>query len=196
MEENENQEVDSMDDDMESSEEAKTSRETEGKKPMLMVLAVLAVLALGAFFIFGAPKPQEDNEQFESTEMDETIDDNSTMEQDELFEEEYVLDEEEVAGDSEYKEGVNVIEVEGGSYYYSPNIIEVQRGDSVRIVLTSVDMMHDFVIDEIDVKSDIVKSGETGVVEFTVDEVGEYEFYCSVGNHRAQGMVGTLVVTE
>ena len=57
-------------------------------------------------------------------------------------------------------------------------------------------MMHDFVIDELNVKSEIIKSGETGEVEFTPDTIGEFEFYCSVGQHRANGMVGTLIVEE
>lgn len=87
-----------------------------------------------------------------------------------------------------------IIEVEGGSYYFEPNVIRVSAGERVRIVLNSVDMMHDFVIDELGVRMAVVQAGQSGTVEFVVDEAGEYEFYCSVNNHRAQGMVGTLIV--
>ena len=31
-------------------------------------------------------------------------------------------------------------------------------------------------------------------VEFTVDKTGTFEYYCSVGQHRANGMVGNLIV--
>jgi uncharacterized cupredoxin-like copper-binding protein len=31
-------------------------------------------------------------------------------------------------------------------------------------------------------------------VQFVADKTGTFEFYCSVGNHRQMGMVGTLVV--
>lgn len=31
-------------------------------------------------------------------------------------------------------------------------------------------------------------------VTFVADTLGTFEYYCSVGNHRAQGMVGNLVV--
>lgn len=98
--------------------------------------------------------------------------------------------------DSAAQDGVQVVEVEGGSFYYKPNLIRVKKGEPVKIVLNSVDMMHDFVIDELDVRTDIIKSGETTEVEFTADTTGEFEFYCSVGQHRANGMVGTLIVEE
>lgn len=91
---------------------------------------------------------------------------------------------------------VQVISVEGGSFYYKPEVIKVKKGQKVRVELKSVDMMHDFVIDELDVRTEIIPSGETTTVEFTADQVGEFEFYCSVGQHRANGMVGTLIVEE
>lgn len=91
---------------------------------------------------------------------------------------------------------VKVFTLEGGSFYFKPNVIEVKKGDKVKVVLNSVSMMHDFVIDELNVKSAQAKSGTSTSVEFVADKVGSFEFYCSVGEHRAQGMVGTLVVAE
>ncbi|HEY5714693.1 MAG TPA: plastocyanin/azurin family copper-binding protein [Candidatus Gracilibacteria bacterium] len=35
--------------------------------------------------------------------------------------------------------------------------------------------------------------GETSVT-FVADKKGTFEFYCSVGSHRTNGMVGTLIV--
>jgi plastocyanin len=92
--------------------------------------------------------------------------------------------------------GVNIVNVEGGSFYFKPNVITVKKGETVTIVLNSVDMMHDLVIDGLNVRTEIAKSGETAEVEFTASEAGEFEFYCSVGNHRANGMTGTLIVEE
>lgn len=91
---------------------------------------------------------------------------------------------------------VQIVEVEGGSFYYKPNEIRVRKGQPVRIVLNSVDAMHDFVIDELDVKTEVIKSGESTEVELTPNEVGDFEFYCSVGQHRANGMIGKLIVEE
>lgn len=89
---------------------------------------------------------------------------------------------------------VKVIEVEAGSFYYKPNVIEVAKGQKVKIVLTAVSMMHDFNIDELGVKMPITKNGDTGTVEFTADKVGTFEYYCSVGQHRANGQVGKITV--
>ena len=100
--------------------------------------------------------------------------------------------EQSAAGTSE--EAVQIIEVEAGSFYYKPNEIRVKQGDKVKIVMNSVSMMHDFNIDELGVTLPIVKNGETGTVEFVADQKGSFEYYCSVGQHRAQGQVGTLIV--
>jgi nitrite reductase (NO-forming) len=89
-----------------------------------------------------------------------------------------------------------VIEVSGANFSFNPSKITVKKGQKVKVVFTANDMQHDFVIDELDVKSDTVTAGRTTEVEFTPTEAGEFEYYCSVGNHRAQGMVGTLTVTE
>lgn len=94
------------------------------------------------------------------------------------------------------QESVEIIVVEAGSFYYKPNEIRIKKGQKVRIELQSVSMMHDFVIDELGVKVPVTQSGEVGIVEFTADTAGSYEYYCSVGNHREQGQVGTLIVEE
>ncbi|MBP7118642.1 cupredoxin domain-containing protein [Candidatus Woesebacteria bacterium] len=88
------------------------------------------------------------------------------------------------------------ITVEAGAFYYKPNTIKVKKGEKVQIVLKSVDMMHDFNIDELNVHSPIVKSGTENTVTFTADKVGKFEYYCSVGQHRKNGQVGTIEVTN
>ncbi|OGD10088.1 hypothetical protein A2397_04595 [Candidatus Amesbacteria bacterium RIFOXYB1_FULL_44_23] len=91
---------------------------------------------------------------------------------------------------------VKTFELEAGSFYFKPNVISVKKGDKVKVVINSVSMMHDFVIDELNVRMPVTKSGETNSVEFVADKAGTFEFYCSVGQHRQNGQVGTLVVTE
>lgn len=92
--------------------------------------------------------------------------------------------------------GMTTITMDAGAFYYKPNQITVKKGTKVKVILTSRDMMHDFNIDELQVKSGIAKSGETKTVEFIAEKVGSFEYYCSVGQHRKNGQVGTLVVTE
>ena len=89
---------------------------------------------------------------------------------------------------------VKTITLDAGSFYYSIKTISLKKGQKVKVVMTSKDMMHDFNIDELNVHMPIVKSGETGTVTFTADKVGTFEYYCSVGNHRQLGMKGTLTV--
>ena len=89
---------------------------------------------------------------------------------------------------------VKTITIEAGSFYYKPAEIRLKEGDKVKIEIKSVDMMHNFNIDELNVKSPLVKAGETSSVEFTADKTGEFEYYCSVGQHRKLGQVGKLVV--
>lgn len=91
-------------------------------------------------------------------------------------------------------EEIKTVEMEAGSFYYKPNIITIKKGEKVKIVMKSVSMMHDFVIDELGVKMPIVKNGDTGTVEFTADKIGTFEYYCSVGQHRQLGQIGKLVV--
>jgi plastocyanin len=84
--------------------------------------------------------------------------------------------------------------LEAGNFYFKPSEVRVKQGDKVRITINSVSMMHDLVIDELNTRTPIVQSGNTGVAEFTADTKGTFEFYCSVGQHRQNGMVGTLIV--
>lgn len=89
---------------------------------------------------------------------------------------------------------VQVFTVEGSPFKFSPNNITVNQGDKVKIIFKNVSGKHDLVIDEFDVKTDLLSAGGEESIEFVADKKGTFEFYCSVGNHRAMGMVGTLTV--
>ena len=92
-----------------------------------------------------------------------------------------------------------LIRMDGGRFWFevdgvrNPEIV-VQQGDLVRIDFTSVEGNHDVVIDELGVASEVVSDDESTYVEFIADQVGEFEYYCSVGSHREQGMYGTFIV--
>lgn len=89
---------------------------------------------------------------------------------------------------------IRVIEIEAGSFYYNPNEIMVNLGETVKIVMKSKDMMHNFNIDELDVHLPITRAGETNSVEFTANKAGEFEYYCSMSGHRQKGQFGKLIV--
>lgn len=92
---------------------------------------------------------------------------------------------------------VKEVVVDGSEFKFAPASLTLKKGEKVRLVLKNIGKMpHDFVVDELSVKTKIIKGGEEDVVEFTPDTAGTFEFYCSVGSHRAMGMKGTLTVTE
>jgi len=90
--------------------------------------------------------------------------------------------------------GIRTVTIEAGSFYYKPDVIRVKKGEKVKLVLNSVDMMHDFNIDELGVSVPVTKAETSSTVEFTPDQVGTFEYYCSVGEHRANGQVGTIII--
>lgn len=91
-------------------------------------------------------------------------------------------------------ENTTNFKIEGGSFFFKPNELKVKLGQTVKIEFTNSSGMHDFVLDEFNVNTKVIGAGKTETFEFVADKLGEFEFYCSVGNHRQQGMVGKLVV--
>ena len=85
----------------------------------------------------------------------------------------------------------------GGNYYYTIDEIRVKRGNKVRITFSSEEGFHDLVLDEFNVATQRFRPGEgEETVEFVADQAGEFEYYCSVGDHRSRGQVGKLIVEE
>lgn len=88
------------------------------------------------------------------------------------------------------------LKVSGKNYSFTPSTLTVKKGDTVRIMFENAGGTHDFKIDEFSVKTAQLADGQSQTVEFTASKAGTFEYYCSVGNHRAMGMKGTLTVTE
>ena len=90
-------------------------------------------------------------------------------------------------------DGARRIEVTGTSFEFDPAEVTVEAGEDIAIALTADDVLHDFVIDELDAHV-AADRGETAEGGFRADEAGRYSYYCSVPGHRDAGMEGTLVV--
>ena len=84
--------------------------------------------------------------------------------------------------------------VVANNFSFSPNTITVKMGDTVKINVSNVGGTHDLKIDEFNVATPRLGSGQSATVSFTADKTGSFQYYCSVGNHRQMGMWGTLVV--
>lgn len=89
---------------------------------------------------------------------------------------------------------VKTFAVNGENFTFDRKTIKVNKGDTVRIVFTNTVGFHDFVIDEFNSRTPQLQAGKSATIEFVADKAGSFQYYCSVGNHRAQGMWGTLTV--
>ncbi len=84
--------------------------------------------------------------------------------------------------------------VTGSNFSFAPSTMTVKKGDAVAITFKNSDGFHDFRIDEFNVATQKIGAGTEETVRFTADKTGSFEYYCSVGQHRAMGMKGTLIV--
>jgi len=98
------------------------------------------------------------------------------------------------SGAMQADEKVKAFEVDGSNFKFSPNILTVNEGDTVKITFKNTQGFHDFVIDEFNAKSKTIQANQTDELTFVASKKGTFQYYCSVGNHRTMGMVGKLTV--
>ena len=142
---------------------------------IFLIIVILALLGVWYYSQNSQGAPEE-----EMTLQEEAV----------LAEDRTIAGEEQPAVNGEVRE-FNLI---AANFKYDLAEIRVQEGDKVRINLSAGQGLHDWVIDEFNVKTSQIQAGETASVEFVANRKGEFEYYCSVGNHRAMGMVGKLIV--
>lgn len=92
-------------------------------------------------------------------------------------------------------EAVKAFEVEGKPFEFMPNEIKIKKGDSVKVVFKNTEGFHSFVIDGMG-RTKQIPVNETDTVQFVATQSGTFEYYCDVGTHKQQGMVGKLIVEE
>lgn len=84
----------------------------------------------------------------------------------------------------------------GKNFEFSQTELRVKKGDTVTVNFSVTEGFHDFVIHQFEASTIQVRPGTTTSTTFVADEAGEFEYHCSVGNHRGQGMSGTLIVED
>ena len=90
----------------------------------------------------------------------------------------------------------HVITMTAKKYEFSPATVTVVRGQPVRIEATALDKTHGIEIKQFNVKVKLEKGKKT-VIEFTPDQVGEFEFKCSEFCGLGHGhMKGKLIVVD
>jgi plastocyanin len=177
------------------------SSQTSSKKPSLGLVATIVILLLVGATIFWMQKNKTKNADTVRDAMHVESQDDGDGDHDTIkFEgatgssttssSTYLSGNTITIGDTNSKK----ITVIGSSFKFAPSEIRVKKGDVVTINFQNSGGMHDFVIDEFNVKSKRISGGETDTVTFTASKTGTFEYYCSVGNHREMGMHGNLIV--
>ncbi len=173
----------------------------------LIIGLIVVIVAVGAYLIWSSQKSDQSAE----------TNTNAAEENDDANQNEEVI--ENVNDDGDTADGLNVnlnvnanvnLGNDNGNTNSEPTVktftvaaknfsfdlaeIRVKKGDKVKITLNNVSGFHDFVLDAFNVRTKQMQSPYTETIEFTADKTGTFEYYCSVGTHRAMGMKGNLIV--
>jgi heme/copper-type cytochrome/quinol oxidase subunit 2 len=88
------------------------------------------------------------------------------------------------------------IEVVASSEGFRPKVLNVRKGDAVRLKVTSADGDHCFALDAWRIEKR-VRAGAPTVIDVAPDKAGTFPFYCCVeAGPAAEREHGRLVVTE
>ena len=152
-----------------------------------MFVLVLAVALLAFAGCAADVQPQEPTQDLGDETIDETpLEDEAPSEQDPTSPEEATTPD-------------VTFSVTGENYAFfvdgeeNPDMV-VQEGDLVRIEFESTQGLHDWVVDAFAATEQVDSASGVTTVEFVADQAGEFEYYCSVGSHRQQGMLGSFIV--
>ena len=90
------------------------------------------------------------------------------------------------AGDKDVEEKVVMpsgeikeIKVTAKQFAFEPSTIEVNKGDKVKLIVTSVDVPHGIAIPEYGI-NERIDPGKPVTIEFTADKEGTFTAFCSV----------------
>ena len=111
---------------------------------------------------------------------------------------EEAMEEENASNDTMMEKNVSdlTLNLTGINFAFSQEEIRVKKWQTVTINFESTDGYHDWVVDEFNAATDKVNPGTPTSVTFVADTAWEFEYYCSVGSHRANGMIGKLIVED
>lgn len=150
---------------------------------------IAVVLVSGAVFAGCSLLPAQNQDAVQETQLMEDAQVEETMLQDEagLESESLLLD------DALMAEGT-VVELVADDFTFGRDEIRVKQGEKLTVSVFNRHGFHDFVIDELAINSGMIAAGDTMEIEIPTDQPGVYEYYCSVGQHRQNGMKGTLII--
>ncbi len=146
-----------------------------------IVVLVLFVLALGGFLLFKSENDGDEKMNMEVLPAPEVTTEQAAQQE---------------TASAPHAPTTVTFDVVGGNFYFTPKVLTVKKGDTVKINFKNAGGFHDFKIDEFGVASKKINDGEETSVQFVADKIGTFQYYCSVGSHREKGMWGTLTVVQ
>ena len=147
-------------------------------KNYIIIAIILVVVIVGIIFAILMQNPKTEIESNSINTLDENITNTTNNQsQDEL---------------KEFK--INSFYDDTGVWVSLKEII-IKKGDIVKIEVTNIKGIHDFVIDEYNISQETPLNVPT-TIQFKADKVGEFIYYCSKPGHRQKGQWGTLKVVE
>ena len=93
------------------------------------------------------------------------------------------------------KEVTHMVDLTAQNFSFSKSEIRVKKGEKIELTFEVKEGYHDWTLDGYNnIRTKKINTGGKETIEFTADKAGTFEYYCSVGSHRAMGMIGRLVV--
>jgi plastocyanin len=168
----------------------------------VLIIVVILVIGGGAWYFWGNATSDPDGDGVPDTASGANSDmDNMDMGQSASSTDTNTTDNSASAG-VDVNAGVEVtpgavenVTVTGSNFTFAPKTITVKKGDTINLTFKNSGGTHDLVIDELGVRTKTIAGGASDMVTFVASKAGTFTYYCSVGNHRAMGMTGTITVT-
>jgi VCBS repeat-containing protein len=167
--------------------------ETNKNKSAYVWLLVLVVLA---FFAYAMWRPSSTTKT--ATELDDTVTQPAVTNEDNTMTSPTTTPSSTaptaMTPTDEVMTGTKEFTVNASNFTFDIKELKVKKGDTVKLTLNNKEGFHDWRLDEFNANTKVLKAGETETITFVVNKTGTFEYYCSVGQHRAMGMKGNLIV--
>jgi len=162
------------------------------KQILIAGVLILVIVGGGGLFLMSQNNPQPKSEVSPSEMTEVTIENTPEIPDDVMVEgsNAAVVSPQAMMSQGNEKE----FAVDGMNFSFSVKEMKVKKGYTVQVTFTNKDGMHDWRLDEFSAQTKVLQTGQSETVEFVADKAGTFEYYCSVGQHRQNGMVGKLIV--
>lgn len=158
--------------------------------PTILIGIVLAVIVIGGLIAFKNEKNESKEESTQAMQKEESTESPTKA----VGNTEEKVTETSPKPSDTMAASEKVFTVKGSNYAFSPSKISVNKGDKVKIIFQDDDGFHDLVIDGYNASTKRLQTGGTAEIQFVADKTGTFEYFCSVADHREQGMKGTFTV--